>query len=140
MKKLVSFPCRGYFHIFHIFFMRIYFWYSLPDLKHDQKRSISIPLLNVLEVRPLGTFWSFFSNSCHGNDDRQKNFDFSFGYVFPSSINVQSFITIKFQAKKLSMIKISTFFVSDHQASKTGIFARRARVDQAVGLYYRKET
>ena len=25
-------------------------------------------------------------------------------------------------------------------ASKTGIFAGRARIDQAVGLYYRKET
>ena len=25
------------------------------------------------------------------------------------------------------------------QASKAGIFAQRARVDQAVGLYYRKE-
>ena len=24
-----------------------------------------------------------------------------------------------------------------HQASKTGIFAQRARVDKAVGLYYR---
>ena len=27
----------------------------------------------------------------------------------------------------------------DHSVSKTGIFAQRARVDQAVGLYYRKE-
>ena len=27
-----------------------------------------------------------------------------------------------------------------HHPIKTGIFARRARVDQAVGLYYRKET
>ena len=32
--------------------------------------------------------------------------------------------------------------IPDHhpiQASKTGIFAQRARVDQAAGLYYRKE-
>ena len=38
---------------------------SLPVLKHDQKRFIRIP-----EMRPLGTFWSIFSNGCHGNDDR----------------------------------------------------------------------
>ena len=65
-------------------------------------------------MRPLGTVWSIFSNGCHGNDDRWKHFDFSFGNVFPSSIIVQSLITIKLQAKKLSMIKIFTFFVSDH--------------------------
>ena len=33
-----------------------------------------------------------------------------------------------------SPLKVNSF------ASKTGIFARRARVDQAVGLYYRKQT
>ena len=34
--------------------------------------------------------------------------------AIPSSMTVQSFITIKWQEKKLSMIKIFKFFVSDH--------------------------
>ena len=34
--------------------------------------------------------------------------------VFPSSVNVQSFITIKWQEKKLSIITIFKFLVSDH--------------------------
>ena len=38
--------------------LRIYSWYSLPVLKHDQKRFIRIPSLNVPEMRPLGSFWS----------------------------------------------------------------------------------
>ena len=36
--------------------LRIYSWYSLQDFKDDQKRFIRIPLLNVPEMRPLGTF------------------------------------------------------------------------------------
>ena len=99
-EKLASFQCRGRKNL------GIYFWYSMPVLKHDQKRFIRFPSLNVPEMRPLGTFQSIFSGSCH--------FDFSFGYVFPSSTTVQSFITIKLQAKKLSMIKVFTFFVSGH--------------------------
>ena len=43
--------------------------------------------------------------------DRYKNFNFS---VFPSSMNVQSFIIIRWQERKLSMIKIFKCFVSDH--------------------------
>ena len=50
---------------------------------------------NVPEMRSLGMFWSILSNGYHGNDDRYKNFDFSFGYVFASSIHIQNFITIK---------------------------------------------
>ena len=38
-----------------------------------------------------------------------KNFDFSFGYVFPSSMTVQGFVTIKWQKKKLSAISIFKF-------------------------------
>ena len=34
--------------------------------------------------------------------------------VFPSSVTVQSFITIKWQEKKLSIITIFKFLVSDH--------------------------
>ena len=92
--------------------LRIYSWYFLPDLKHDQKRFICIPSLNVPEMRPSGTFSSVSSNGYQGNDDRKKNCDFSSGHVFPSSMSVQSFITIKGQEKKLSMIKIFKFFVS----------------------------
>ena len=75
--------------------LRIYAWYSLSDLKHDQKRSVRFPSLIVPEMRPLGTFWSILSSGYHGNDDRYKNFDFSFGHVFPNSVNVQSFIARK---------------------------------------------
>ena len=49
---------------------RICSWFSLPDLKHDQKRFIHIPSLTVPEMRPLGTFLSILSNGYHGNDDR----------------------------------------------------------------------
>ena len=57
----------------------IYSWYYLPDVKHDQKSFIRIPSLNVPEMRPLGTFYSILSNDHNGNDDCNKNFDFSFG-------------------------------------------------------------
>ena len=49
-EKVASFPSRGRKNL------RIYSWYSLPDFKHDQKRFIRIPSLNVPEMRPLGTF------------------------------------------------------------------------------------
>ena len=83
----------------------IYSWYSLyllPYFKHDQS------------VSPLGTFSSILLNCYHGNDDWYKNFDFSFCYVFPRCMPVQSFITIKWQGKKLSVIKSFIFLVSDH--------------------------
>ena len=107
-EKVASLPCRGRNNL------RIYSWRSLPDLKHDQKPFIRIPSLNVPEMRPSGTFCSISSNGYHGNDDRSKNFDFSFCYVFPSSMSVQIFIAIKWQEKELSMIKIFKLFVSDH--------------------------
>ena len=47
-------------------------WYSVPDLKNDQKCFIRIPSLNVSEIRPLGTFWSILSNGYHGNDNVRK--------------------------------------------------------------------
>ena len=77
----------------------IYSWYSLPDLKHAQERFICIPLLNFPEMRPLGTFKSLLRNGNHGNDCRYKNFNF---------------ITIKKKERKLAIIKMFTFFVSDH--------------------------
>ena len=36
--------------------LRIYSQYSMPYLKHDQKRLIRIPSLNFPEMMPLGTF------------------------------------------------------------------------------------
>ena len=45
---------------------------------------------------------------------RYENFDFSFSYVFSSSLTVLSLITIKWQEKKLSIINIFNFLVSDH--------------------------
>ena len=73
-------------------------------------------------MRPLGTFKSILSNGYHGNDYPYKNFDFSFGYVSSSSMTVQCFITLKWQEKKLSMIKTFKFFVADH--FKTGDVGR----------------
>ena len=55
---------------------------SVLDLKHGQKRFNRIPSLNVSEMRHLGIFKSILSNGFHGDDDRYKNFDFSFGHVF----------------------------------------------------------
>ena len=44
-----------------------------------------------------------------------KNSTYVFCYVFPSSMTVESFITIMWQEKKLSMIKVfKSFFVSGH--------------------------
>ena len=40
--------------------------------------------------------------------------DFSFFIVFLSAVTVQNFITIKWQEKKLSIIKIFKVFVPDH--------------------------
>ena len=42
-------------------------------------------------MRPLDTFYSLLSNGYHGNDDCQKNFDFSFRYVLPSSVTSTKF-------------------------------------------------
>ena len=102
-EKVASFPCRGRKNL------RVYSWYTMPDLKHYQKRFICISSLNVPEMKPLGTFKSILSNGYHENDNRQKNFDFSLGYVFPSSITVQSFITIKWQEKSYQLSKFSNF-------------------------------
>ena len=44
---------------------------------------------------PLRTILSILSNGYHENDDRYKNFDSSFRYIFPSSTNVLSSITVK---------------------------------------------
>ena len=54
-------------------------------------------------------------NGYHGNDNCYNNFEFSFGYVFPSSMTVQIVITIKWKEKKLSMIKIFKVFVFDQR-------------------------
>ena len=40
--------------------LRIYFWDSLPDLKHDQKHFISISSLHIPEMRPLSAFSQFY--------------------------------------------------------------------------------
>ena len=47
-------------------------------------------------AREDGQAWNWLIQYC-GNDDPNKNFDFSFGYLFSSSTTVQSFITIKWQ-------------------------------------------
>ena len=60
--------------------------------------------IKVPEMRPLSTFQSILSNGYHGNDDRYRNFDFSFGYVFPNSMTVQSFITIERTRNHISMV------------------------------------
>ena len=51
-----------------------------------KKRFVSITSLNVPEMRPLGTFLSILSIGYCENNDCYKNFDFSLGYLFPTSI------------------------------------------------------
>ena len=93
-EKMASFSRRGRKKL------RIYSWYSLPDSKRDQNCFIRIPSSNLTEMRPLGAFLkSILSSGYHGNNDCYKNFNFSFHYIFPSSITVQSFITVKWQEK-----------------------------------------
>ena len=43
-QKVASFPCRGKINL------RIYSWYSLPGLKHDEKRFIRIPSLRTFAL------------------------------------------------------------------------------------------
>ena len=96
--------------------MQIYPWYFLVNLKLYLQRFIRIASQDFPEMRPLGTFYmqSILLNGWDGDGDRYKNFDCSFRYIFLSSTTVQSFIPIKCQKKKLSMIKIFKFLVSDH--------------------------
>ena len=75
-QKMASFPYRGRKILW------IYSCYSLLDLRHDQKLFIRILLLNFPEMRPLDTLQAILSNSNLRNDDRYKNFGFSFRYVF----------------------------------------------------------
>ena len=72
------------------------------------------------------------------------------GFRFPAIINLQ-LVLVRFQEFKCQNLEAksesSDSVAIDLQklkdvlqnASKTGILAQRARVDQAVGLYYRKE-
>ena len=52
--KVALFPGRGKTNL------RIYSWYYLPDIKHDQKRFICILSLNFQEMRPLSIFNQFY--------------------------------------------------------------------------------
>ena len=72
--------------------MRIYSEYSLPYMKQD-KSVHSYSFIKHSRNAVLALF-SQFLIGYHGNDDRYNNFDFSFCYVFASSMNVQSFIAI----------------------------------------------
>ena len=79
-----------------------------------QKRFIRIRSSNFPEMRSLGTFQSILSNGQHENDNCCNFYNFSFRFIFPSFITVQSFITVMWRGKKLSRIKIFKFFVSDN--------------------------
>ena len=107
-KQMASFPCRSRKEL------RIYSWYSLPDLKDDQKRFIRIPSLDVQEMGHLNTFYLILSNGYHGNDDRYNNVDFGFSYVFASSMTVQSSVTISSDRTKVINDQNFQIFVSDH--------------------------
>ena len=71
-------------------------------------------LANLFLVFSVRHFLVNFINGHYVNQCRPQNLHFSFRYVFPSSMTVQSFIAIKWQEKKLSIIKILKFLVSDH--------------------------
>ena len=69
---------------------------SYSFIKHSRNEAFRHFLVNL-------------SNGYDGNDDRYKNLDFGFGYVFPSSMTVQSFITIKWKEKSYQWSKFSNF-------------------------------
>ena len=74
----------------------------------------SYSFIKLSRNEDLGHLLVNLSSGYHANNDRYESFDFSFGYVFPSSMKVHNFITIKWQEKKLSIINIFKLFVSDH--------------------------
>ena len=88
-EKVASSHCRGRKNL------RVYSWYSLSDLKHDQKHFIRMPSPNVPEMRPLGIFLGQFYQTDTVETMTVEKFDLSFGHVFPRSMTVQRFITIK---------------------------------------------
>ena len=62
----------------------------------------------------LCSFSQFYQTVTMETMTIKKNFAFSFDYVFQSRIvTLQSFFTIKWQERKLSIIKIFKFFVSE---------------------------
>ena len=67
--------------------------------------------------------------------------------VFPSSVTVQSFITIKWQETKLSIITIFNFLVSDHLnclntmacQSSTALYAT-AKTEMCTSIFAKLQT
>ena len=118
---MTSFPFRG------IKTLRIYSWFSLPDIKHDQKYFVILfytwkkwktqPYVTIIRNRwnysgmkgeiyyiiwnfdGLVTFWLNFQIEFWTT--HYKNFDFSFSYVFPSSMAAKfHFLTAEWHANK----------------------------------------
>ena len=73
---------------------------------------------------PLGTFWSIVSNGYYGNNDRYKNFHFSFGYVFICKFyKYTKFHNHQVTGEKVTNDQNFKFFVSGHLNSNwTGLF------------------
>ena len=106
-KNMIKSKYRINSRVIHINYpkaLHIAGWYPFPALKCNQLGFITI------SDTPLGTFLSMLSNGYHGNDDCHKICI----YVFSSFMTVQSFITIKRQDEKLSIIKNFKFLVSEH--------------------------
>ena len=108
--------------LFLVFLARLETWPkdSYSFIKHSRNGAFRHFLVNLNKCTfrhflvNFDNFNKLFNLFYHGNGDRHKNFDFSFDYVFPISMTIQSFSTVNWQKKKLSMIEIFNFFVSDH--------------------------
>ena len=83
-------------------------------VKHNQKRFIRIFSLNVPEIRSSALFSQFYQTVTMETMTIIKILTSVLAIYFQSSIPVQRFITIKWQGKKLLMIKVFTFFLPDH--------------------------
>ena len=66
------------------------------------KTFIRIFSLNFPEMKLLGTLWSILSNGYLGIDARYKDFRFSFSYILPCFMTVQSSFIINRQQKQIS--------------------------------------
>ena len=75
---------------------------------------IRISSSNFPEMRPLSTFWSLLSNSCHGNGHRYKTCSFDFRCVYCTFYDCAKFHYDHITGRKLLQIKILKFLCSGH--------------------------
>ena len=97
---MASFPSRERINL------RIYIWYSLPDLKHEAFRFVRIPLLNApCRNETFRHFNQFYQTVTMETMTVTKILTsvlaIYFQVLYKLSMTVQTFITIKWQEKKI---------------------------------------